>query len=91
MDRLIDQLQRLVKGTDIEIVSVEGNEVIYLLPYDNSDKSVFLEGVTDEEMIANFIEHINSRLDSMIDHLKDCKLHNPGNVGKYTTQQVFCG
>lgn len=87
---MIDKLKALVKGTDIEIISVEGNEVVHLLPYDNAERLLTLYGSTDEEKIACFIELINSSLNDMIDHLGDCKLR-VDQTGRFTTSQVFCG
>jgi len=87
---LTDKLKALVKNTDIGVTVANDGEVIYLLPYDKDTKLMTLEGTTEEEKIASFIEQINSGLDTMISHLNDCKIQ-ADQTGKYTTYPVFCG
>ncbi len=78
---LTDKLKALVKNTDIQVQYVDTNEdnynndeVTYYMPYDDACKLLTLEGTTEEEKIASFIEQINSGLDTMISHLNDCKI-----------------
>ncbi|MFA5036430.1 MAG: hypothetical protein WC479_04570 [Candidatus Izemoplasmatales bacterium] len=71
---LTDKLKALVKNIDIGVTVANNGEVIYLLPYDKDTRLMTLEGTTEEEKIASFIEQINSGLDTMISHLNDCKI-----------------
>jgi hypothetical protein len=69
------KLKKICNG-DINIIEVgiSQNTVEVQLPYDSSAFIIDYEGESDEERIESFKDNINKQLDTMIDHLNDCKL-----------------
>lgn len=78
MLKLIHELDKACCKTQGEIKVVNWNisetKISVLFPYSSSEFEFEIEGNSDEEKVESFVEQINHFLDSMIDHLEDCKL-----------------
>ena len=59
---------------ELKFCNAVQNKVIMLFPYSKDKIVIYLEGITIEEQVEDFISKVNQILDTMIDHLGDCKL-----------------
>lgn len=71
--KLLKKIKYLCTG-EIKFVSMAEKSVTVLLPYDNAEIEIEIEGVTEKDKIDSFIHGVNQKLDDMINHLEDCKL-----------------
>jgi hypothetical protein len=59
---------------ELKFCNMVQNKVIMLFPYSKDKIVIYLEGITIEEQVEDFVSKVNQILDNMIDHLEDCKL-----------------
>lgn len=63
-------------SSEVSLVSLDLTEMTaeIMVPYEGSSTIVDLTGNSEKEILESFIEEVNLKLDSMINHLNDCKL-----------------
>lgn len=71
----LQRIEDLIEGSEISIdgVDIDNKILSVLLPYETAAVVIELEGSNDDEIIESFKAGVNHRLDSMIDHLNECK------------------
>lgn len=76
----IMQLKEELSTQDIEIFSIVKRKEPYVyfarvkLPYSNASYGIEFEGMDYEQLKENLMSNINQQIETMIDHLGDCKL-----------------
>lgn len=60
-------------GTEIKFVTDYGDTVEIKVPYDRGPRFIDVIGRTTTEQVNSFVFGVNEELESMIDHLEDCK------------------
>jgi len=75
----INKMKNIIGTKEVEIVGVnnEKNTISYTLPYSGTALCLFIDSDTEDEQIVEFCEGVNEELQSMIDHLDECKLNVP--------------